>query len=294
MGKKSITIITGSGKGLGNGHFQRMVNLASYINNSGAFTAYFLQTDSSLVFPKGHDNLIMDKIPEGTSLILRDKRDSHPADIKMLRERAPVMVVDDAGEGRFYADYKIDLLPGLCNDTHPREDLFLYGYNFTDSIKSISNDFVEKTNDLLIYDGAFGNSSPLEKIIKYLPNSLKYKIANAEISSSYAEILISSKVILTHFGITLYEALLSRCSLAVINPSLYHKKLTDKVSGNIPLLNLVNLGQISDIDCSFAASSIVEIIEKHDTNRIEVKKLRKVIDANLQNFSDMISDIIKN
>jgi hypothetical protein len=288
MGKKSVTILTGFGKGLGTGHFQRMLNLASSINSSGAFKA-FICTENRGVLSVSPDISCVDEIPEETSLIIRDMRNSHPDEIKKLMERAPVLVVDDAGEGRFYADHRIDLLPGLYDDNDPREDLFLFGYHFTRSVRSITHESIEKTNDLLIYGGTVENRSFAEELVRFLPRNIKYTIADPKIESSYAKTLISSKLLLTHFGIMLFEALLSRCSVAVINPSEYHQMLTEKVTGNS---SLFDLGQASDIDCRSSADLIIKIINRHNTNRIEIKKMRNIIDLNLKNFHEMIERII--
>ncbi len=290
MDEKSVTIITGSGKELGTGHLQRMLNLASFINRSGTFKAFLLHTEGSGGYPVCPDIISVSKIPEETSLIIRDMRDSQPTEIKILRKKAPVLVVDDAGEGRFHADYRVDLLPGLYEENDPREELFLYGYNFTDSVKSITDKYIEKSNDLLIYGKAFGNSSFADELTGYLPHSIKFKIADSGIKSSYAETLISSKIILTHFGIMLYEARLSRCGLVVINPSPYHAMLTDKVSDTFPVLDL---GLTSTLDFKNAAESIVNIIDKHEGNRVDIRAIYKVITQNLSNFYDMIGDIIK-
>ncbi len=291
MDEKSVTIITGSGKELGTGHFQRMLNLASFINSSGIFHAFFLHNDNSKRLPVFPDIITVREIPEDTSLIIRDMRDSSPADICKLREKAPVMVIDDAGEGRFSADYRIDLLPGPYN-IDLRDDLFLYGYNFTESLKPLKNKFIEKSNDLLIYQGALDQDGYMEKIIENLPPGITYTISGKTIpgeKSSYAETLISTKVVVTHFGIMLYEAFLSSCHLAVINPSPYHDMLTDKASGILPL---VNLGQVSQIDCKAASDSLVKLIKSDDETKIEVIKIYEQIFRNLTNFHSMISEII--
>jgi hypothetical protein len=265
-----------------------MLNLASYINGFGVLIA-FIHMKKTGISPDSPDIIYTKKIPEETSLIIRDMRDSHPDEIKNLRERAPVLVIDDAGEGRFYADYRIDLLPGLYDENNPREDLFLYGYNFTRSVRSITLESIEKNNDLLIYGGTIERRSFAEELVRFLPHNIKYTIADPKIESSYAKTLISSKLLLTHFGIMLYEALLSRCSVAVINPSQYHQMLTEKAAGNYPLFDL---GQTSDMDFRNTADSIIEIINTHDTSRIEKKRLIDIINQNLRNFHEIIESII--
>ncbi len=291
MDDKSVTIITGTGKELGTGHFQRMLNLASFINSSGKYHAFFL-TNESLIKNSFLSKLnTVREIPEDTALIIRDMRDSSPADVSQLRRKAPVMVIDDAGKGRFSADYRIDLLPGPHNNDQ-RDDLFLYGYNFTESLKSHDTEFIEKSNDLLLYQGAGDKDRCMEKIMNNLPQNISYKIIGntiPEVNFSYAETLISTKVVVTHFGIMLYEAFLSSCSLAVINPSSYHDMLTDKVSCRLPL---VNLGQASQINYKAASDSLFRLVKSYDKKMIEVKKISEQINRNLMNFYNMIEKII--
>ena len=64
---------------------------------------------------------------------------------------------------------------------------------------------------------------------------------------SYGEILLRSKALITHFGITLFEGYLTRCKLITINPSEYHNELTDLVQGS---MDVTDCGLYDSIDAA--------------------------------------------
>ena len=111
MDKKNIIIVTGTGGILGTGHLQRMLNLAVHLNSTDDFSASIFLKQNYYHTEKSFGNIITDSIPENTDLIIRDMRDSSAEDIQLLKEKAPVLVVDDSGPGNMSADYIITLLP---------------------------------------------------------------------------------------------------------------------------------------------------------------------------------------
>jgi len=57
-------------------------------------------------------------------------------------------------------------------------------------------------------------------------------------AAGYAEMLLSSRVAVTHFGVFLYEAGVSGCGLVTVNPTEYHSGLAEIAGRSMELTNL--------------------------------------------------------
>ena len=256
MNKKNIVILTGTGGPLGTGHFQRMLTLSSEIDSRGEFNLSILANNKELIPLQFRKNVIS-TLPENCSLIIKDMRDSSESEMTRLQKKAPVITVDDTGEGRGRADYIIDLLPNPVNRLSPehyRDDFFLYGYNFTREIEAAVNKIREKFINITIYTGSDTPPQVREYLEKILPEKSSlvhltgqeprdFHTGNPVYENlTYAEILLGSEILITHFGITLFEGFLSGCSLFTVNPSEYHRTLTSMVSKK---MNIADSGELS-------------------------------------------------
>lgn len=235
---KKVTIITGRGGELGTGHLQRMLSFVHYSKNISCFDAKIYSATINLEdIPQ---NFITDSL-ENSSLIIRDMRDSTSDEIKPLKEYGPVLVIDDLGEGAIVANHSIFLLPNrISAEIH--FDKFLYGYNFYTGLQQLQREIFYKDIDFLIYAGF----NPPEKIIRLLRELLPgeansfillhgkaYKVYKDEFipcEDSYPEIMLRAKNVITHFGVTLFEANISGCNIIAFNPSKYHEELTATVA----------------------------------------------------------------
>ncbi|MCU0846347.1 MAG: hypothetical protein MUD12_00485 [Spirochaetes bacterium] len=251
MTRKKISIITGWGDGLGNGHLQRMANLASYLNSRG-FHASIVSENRPELFPGDALQFFSGKILPGTDLIIRDMRDSETGEIESLKKYAPVLAVDDSGPGRKSADFNLTLLPNPPGSGmgQPSYNMFIYGYNITREIKMMGKEKIHKSMDVSFYLPHDIIENP-DSILKILPDGMNVAIishrghvilkngSTMPLNKNHAEILLSSRLLICHFGITLFEGHLSGCRLATINPTGYHSSLSDAVK---PELGLENLG----------------------------------------------------
>jgi hypothetical protein len=256
MSKLNIVIITGTGGPLGTGHLQRMLTLAGEIDFKGEYDFSILTNNVELI-PSQFRSRAVITLPEKCSLIIKDMRDSSESEMMELKKKSPVIAVDDTGKGRSRADYIIDLLPNPVNSLYPqfyKEDFFLYGYNFTREIIAAVSKIGEKFIDIAIYTG----SDPSSNIMEYLENIIPEKTEAVHLTGegprdfhtgrpvynnlTYAEILLVSKILITHFGITLFEGFLSGCRLFTVNPSEYHRTLTAMVSKK---MNIADSGELS-------------------------------------------------
>ncbi len=246
MDSKTVTIFTACGPGFGSGHLQRMLALADSIKDD--FKTHIV-INCECVIPEHLTPLRIRKIPESTDLIIRDMRDSAAGYIHELQKTAPVLAVDDAGEGRHEADHRIDLLPNLLDDCLYTEGRFLYGYNFIDQINSLTDKEITKDIDFAVYAGSPPRQNVLNILKKIIPeNSKTVVLAGGEIYelftgsrpgySSAAEVMLRSRFIITHFGLTMYEAHLCGAGIIAFNPSDYHSRLTGLVSESMDITEL--------------------------------------------------------
>ena len=106
---------------------------------------------------------------------------------------------------------------------------------------------------------------------------------------THAEIILSSKAILTHFGITLYEGLISKCRLLSLNPSEYHSRLSDFI---MKRTNLINLGEYYKLNITVAKEIIKKVINSPLCMEIDseevycktIEELDKFIEVNINLF----------
>ncbi|MCX8123326.1 MAG: hypothetical protein N3F66_04090 [Spirochaetes bacterium] len=227
----NITIVTDSGPHIGQGHWQRMLLLAYHCYHNSIPVTVLHKT--GIRPPEGFPVKFANSIPHTTHCIIRDMRDSSKEDIEILRAIAPVIVIDDCGQGRTLAHAAIDLLPNIygttANTFTSSVPLFLYGYNFYTSLLH-APPIITKDIDCFIYASTF-DAGPLCKALKphcsYVCSNGNTLDANTVIiNSAYAELIARSKVVITHFGITVYEALLCGCHSVILNPTDYHEKLS--------------------------------------------------------------------
>jgi len=207
------------------------------------------------------NDFFVTSIPQSTDLIIRDMRDSNESDILMLKNKAPVVVVDDCGKGRSCADLAIDCLPNIKYTESVRtiiESPFLFGFSFVDFLESSDPKIYSKDIDLCIYIGSQPEKSLLNTLLSYIPDSLAVCVTGngspyivnkscsdpIPVPESFPEVLLRSKAILTHFGISLFEASLCGCSLFTINPTPYHRSLCE-ISKEV--LSLTNFGLFSEL-----------------------------------------------
>ncbi len=253
---KRVAILTESGPLYGSGHLQRMALLADYLEKSEEYSPSLI-TGSSL--PDKISHLRETMIPTGTDLIIRDMRDSASEEILKLRQKAPVLVIDDMGPGSKNANFSLNLLPspeGKSDDPSYRPGAFLYGYNFASALQKMEHRTIKRNIDISIYCGA----DPTEDTISYFKSLIPENFSACLLRDnsgvpltsstklkpgiSSTEALLSSRILLTYFGITLYEGFASGCRLAVADPGDYHNRLTEQASH----LGATNLGTWGKID----------------------------------------------
>ena len=297
--KHCIAIKTSAGKFLGMGHIQRMYSLLWYLNEIKNIKTFLLSDVFPDPFPSELKKYFKENLDFSPELIIRDMRDSSTEEIDLLQNTAPVIVIDDNGSGRQTADYAIDILPNPAHETNKFDSgIFIYGYNFLSALLKLGNTSIIKNIDFALYPGNSADSEYIEFLKSLLPDNSSYAVLNGNNSyvknnkrksgikeSSYAEILLSSKAVISHFGITLYEAFIAECRTIAVNPTPYHSELSD-LAGDY--LQLANLGIYTDLNIKEAKASTAEIISmplRGEVNPADV--YAKAIEG-LNNFCELL------
>jgi len=302
---KNIAIITDWNPGLGSGHIQRMASLADFLNKNNIcrariITARALPFTGTSFFP-----WTAEKIPGNTDLIIRDMRDSTGKEIDALRTVAPVLVIDDNGAGRQKADVTIDLLPNPDIEAgseayHPES--FIYGHSFSSSIAALGDRVFQKDIDLAVYPGTEPDAQLIDYYLQLIPEGItavilggdKHFLAGGrtlagQVRKSYGEIILSSKIVLSHFGITLYEGSAASARLLSLNPSDYHAHLTDLATN----LAATNLGVRDSVDPAAISNIIAHALKNSPAASVSAREVLDKINAGLENFTRLIFQLKK-
>lgn len=301
----NIAIITDFGDHYGSGHYQRMASLLSALNITGRFNASFCSKNFPEFIPlhlKIHHKIL---IPADTDLIIRDMRDSAAEEIIDLQKSAPVIAVDDIGPGRDYADYRIDLLPNKIHFSDKKDyrpEFFLYGYGFTSALNEIGFNPPDKNIEAVYYPGFDYDEKKLLSVLSLFPDNTEIGVLMNEKSffiknriirpmkRGYTDVLLQSKILVTHFGITLYEGFAAGCVPIIINPSEYHSSLTSMLPEKIKIHNLGNYGTI---DVLQARDIITKILTDSKNIKSDYTFIKEKINSGLTKFIDFIELVKK-
>ncbi len=296
MMKREVSIVTGWGGHLGTGHVQRMAALACHINRNTPFRAHLVCESRPGFIPDSLNGIIAGEIRPDSAFIIRDKRDSTLREMDELKALGRVIAIDDCGPGREQADLAIDLLPNLKYSIYDR-DLFIFGFTFADSVMKLGASVISKDIDFAVYCGLNSPRQNIDFICSLLPEKSTCAVLAGDrsylsqdgvmtpLKRSYAETLISAKVLVSHFGITLYEGRISGCRLIAINPTEYHSRLSDIAGGG---LDLVNLGVIDAVDPSPARSAISGSLTAGIFPGMEPRSINGAIQKGLELFMSRI------
>ena len=252
--RKKISILTGCGQSLGTGHAQRMATLVTALDRTIWATSELCSESIPAFLPEDVARLCRSSFSWKPDLIIRDMRDSTEREILDLKKTAPVLVIDDCGEGRNSADYVCDILPCVrseCADRPAAKGHFLYGYSFTEELRHLGCSAPSKEIDVALYAGMTGGEETARLVIDSLPErascallqgSASMMISNGKRTPlpdrTYAHTLLSTRCLISHFGIMLYEGRLANCRLLCVNPTEYHSTLADVAAADLGLVNL--------------------------------------------------------
>jgi hypothetical protein len=300
MRQYRVSILTGWGDRLGAGHIQRMASLVMFLNRIKEVPACIVCDRAPDLAPPIPSLYFQTELNSGNCCVIRDMRDSSIDEMRKLKAVAKVIAIDDCGPGRDLADARVNLLPHPSLKKYNRES-FIFGYNFTESVRSLAQKQITKDIDAVLYCGVnpdpetigfFRSLVPNDKTCAILCEKDPRMIAGGKespLTRSYAETMLSARVLISHFGISLYEGRLSGCRLACINPTEYHSRLADIAGGDI---GIENLGVRASLDRAYARERIEYLIRNPLVDRIYPPELIQKIDAALENFYSEIKQYL--
>ncbi|OHD65399.1 MAG: hypothetical protein A2176_15710 [Spirochaetes bacterium RBG_13_51_14] len=300
MRNRVISIVTGWGGHLGTGHIQRMISLADYLSRRKRMEVSLVcGRVPEFISPTIRDYFRPAAVP-GSDCVVRDMRDSSIDEILNLKKLGRIIAVDDCGPGRDCADRAIDLLPNMCHSVRNKK-MFLYGYNFFNSVYRMNEDRIIKTTDVAFYCGYNPQPETVEFLLSLVPSDCTAALCagneslivtnrkSSPLRKTYAETLLSAKVLVSHFGIALYEGHIAGCRLASVNPSEYHSRLADMASHDI---DAINLGMLKTIHPDESRKTLSLLIANPRAEEVYPAAVLSSIEAGLEHFYNEIRDLV--
>lgn len=258
---QDICIITDIGTIYGFGHITRMKFISERLKEYYNFTFSSINNNSALF----KDNIIKTcKYAEiknlNPYLIIVDSREVESKYIIELKKISSVIIIDSAGNERYFADIVIEMLPNLDNSKE---------VNIKPFITTILNSNIKPKYDsdapILLYLG-FNNElkdKALEIISKIKDKN--FVLIDEEKESEYDNIIYKSfskdifinpySAVITYFGLTAFECLESSIPVILLSPTKYHNDL-----GESQKELFFNLGFFKDIDTDLAVLKLKEFL----------------------------------
>lgn len=291
MKKPRVLFCTAAGSNYGLGHLRRALSIID--EGRDCFDGFLdirkgdrkAVLDSLHMF-KGYSFLSGSSQERDFDLIVSDMRDTSRYEMKRLVHQAPVISLDDQGAGKDLAYVTINAFPvpgNGCGNFAGSSFIVL-----DSRIKKVHQKPFDQKQGVLI---SFGGSDPcnLSGSIGSLLNSFGIKPVivqgpffkgrieelDAEIvshPSNMYDLINSARVIVTSFGITMFEAFFLRTPVLLYNHSAYHTAL----SREFPVINLGYRGSVSKEELSDGLKRTIEdqmLLEK------SVKATQAIVDG---------------
>ncbi|HMB02068.1 MAG TPA: methyltransferase domain-containing protein [Spirochaetota bacterium] len=248
--RKKIFILTAAGGRYGSGHAIRSQKLKKLYKDNEA-VLYYLKPGKLFFFKK---RKLIKKIRESkSSLVIIDKRENPVSFLKQLRHyNIKTIVLDSNGSDQYYADYVVRTLPVLKTVTgsanldstvylppppylkqkkqHKRYlnvNVFFGGEDKKNITAYFLNHF------LAVFLSFFRKKKIRINILTGYLNKRNYQskaydcvfFKKLSFHSSSAELFRNADLVITHFGLTLFEAIANKVPFLILNPGRYHNRL---------------------------------------------------------------------
>lgn len=301
MKKHKIIVITKWGGCWGYGHIQRMTNLVSYLNDKN-YPAFLCSDNQESPICAEINPYHIHTIPDDCSMIIHDMRDSTLNYMKSLISKYRVATIDDNGPGSVYAHQCIDVLPNpkpasTINRIPFSFSHFIYGYTFTQSLFSIQIQHINIVFDIALYLGYSFSNEIIRTVLSCIPPRYSVLILGGNcveiyknnqferLDIPYALALLSSRILITHFGISLFEGKLCNCKLCTINPTPYHEKLTQYIEKDH---FIQRLGLLNQINREFIHEQINTMLASSESKKVDINEIKSCIEYGMDRFIQYI------
>lgn len=261
--KRTVLLYPSLGEKSGTGHLKRVLQ----IYNDERFNSYLICSDMSILqdFSKSIsidkervlDLKNIDTVSDVDFIVL-DNRTTDKTLYNRLASVAPIVAIDEGGYARRYSQYLVDLLPNLEKEKPNYYNPGLLGLPVK---KRAANDL----NRVLV---TFGGQDPysltakavaalkdkfdITVIIGPLFSTKDFGVTQINNPDSLKNILHQYDLVVTSYGLTAFEAAKSEVPVALLNPTQYHQKLSEKAG-------FYTVSDCFNIDYSKAKESTLKI-----------------------------------
>ncbi len=245
--RRRILVLAEHRIGHGNGHMYRCARLVPLLDGEVEWLLPekaqpgFRSRDEMRATSAAPGNSVrwIDKPTGRYDLAILDKRESDRTELESLGDVAMTIGIDLGGEARDYCSYLIDTLPtapgvqspnvadaGLLTlpsavsdqwPSEPKRVLIVFGG------ESDGRDAVAAARELAEMTG-LSVTAAVQRTVDVVSGDVAQLVAPGDL----AEHLWEFDLVVTHFGLTAYEAAWARCPVICINPSRYHELLANQ------------------------------------------------------------------
>jgi 2-polyprenyl-3-methyl-5-hydroxy-6-metoxy-1,4-benzoquinol methylase/spore coat polysaccharide biosynthesis predicted glycosyltransferase SpsG/predicted RNA-binding Zn-ribbon protein involved in translation (DUF1610 family) len=288
-----ILIVPCCEEGRGGGHLNRCISLTNELRYAGREAYFFLQEKTEQItnlLESRNFNMswVLNKnqVNRPFALIVLDRNQTPHSELLHWKKLAPVIGIDEGGRHRDNFDFLIDILIPKGFE-HPSANITSIG--LLELPKKIKNKTDTKNEKLKILI-SFGQEDAAGLGLKTINKLAESNIKDAEITllkgglnksetpipdyvktlesiPNLADHLYEYDIVITHYGITAYEASYAGVNVFLDHPTSYHKKIA-KAAG------FSDISALTDAE-SVEASSSVPI----DWSEIKQEKIANLINS---------------
>ncbi len=232
-----IVLVPASGNGKGSGHLRRCCEIAQMLRADHRVSLVLSRGDAAV--SRDIADITADTVPGTATVIVTDLFRSTRHQIQALKRVAPVICLDDGGAGRILADYCLDTIPAPERKNPPNcaDAAFL---RLPRRRKSGAGTIIERVLVTAGGNNEAGQALPAARAAARLfpevfcidPDAASEKndgdrsiVRIIPPVSELREMLASYDLVITHYGLTAFEALAAGCRVILFSPTVYHYQL---------------------------------------------------------------------
>ena len=260
---KLVVFVPSVQEGQGSGHLRRVCVLMRELSAVLRCALFLPEKDNppfvDAIIEKTGITALIHEIPQETCLIILDNFRTDIETLLHLKTKAPVVALDEGGAGRAFADYILDVLPSLGQQTADKQEALALAANmenirfipFPKNRKKIADMQRYENKGRLFFDltrikvlvvcggeDAAQLALPAAQIMAELGSDvsvinpaaneytpLKLNLHVFPYINNIRERLYEWDMVITHYGFTAFEALAAGCAVILVSPTEYHRQL---------------------------------------------------------------------